>query len=91
MRARPFCLALFVLTCALAPWSARAQDPPVAPQPQRGGGGRPDFDRMVQQQAATDTSWRAAAEGHFQVEKITYRSSAGDMDIPAWEIGRAHV
>jgi dipeptidyl aminopeptidase/acylaminoacyl peptidase len=44
----------------------------------------PDFDRMVRQQAETDATWRAAAAGHMQVDKITYRSSAGDLDIPAW-------
>jgi len=44
----------------------------------------PDFDRMLQQQAETDKTWRAAAQGFMQVDKITYRSKAGDMDIPAW-------
>jgi len=47
-------------------------------------GGPPDFDRQLQQQAETDRTWRAAAEGFMQVDKITYRSRAGDLDIPAW-------
>jgi len=64
-------LPLLLLTFASAAWSGQGQ-------------GRPDFDRMVQQQADTDKTWRAAAAGHMQVEKITYRSGAGDLDIPAW-------
>jgi dipeptidyl aminopeptidase/acylaminoacyl peptidase len=44
----------------------------------------PDFDRQVQQQAETDRTWRSASEGHMQMEKIAYRSSAGDLDIPAF-------
>ena len=65
-------LPLLLLTFASAAWSGQGQ------------GFRPDFERMVQQQADTDKTWRAAAAGHMQVEKITYRSSAGDLDIPAW-------
>src|SRR4051812_40795374 len=81
----PRIAALLVLTCLAAGWSAAAQDAPPPPAPQRGGAGfRPDFDRMLQQQAETDKTWRDAAEGRMQVEKITYRSSAGDLDIPAW-------
>ena len=44
----------------------------------------PDFDRQVQQQADTDKTWRAASDGFMQMEKITYRSKAGDLDIPAF-------
>ena len=44
----------------------------------------PDFDRMLQQQADTDKAWRAASAGFMQMEKITYRSRAGDLDIPAF-------
>ena len=44
----------------------------------------PDFDRQLQQQAETDKTWRAASDGFMQMEKITYRSKAGDMDIPAF-------
>ena len=44
----------------------------------------PDFDRQAQQQADTDRTWRAASEGFMQADKISYRSRAGDMDIPAW-------
>jgi dipeptidyl aminopeptidase/acylaminoacyl peptidase len=44
----------------------------------------PDFDRQLQQQAETDKTWRAASDGFMQMDKITYRSRAGDMDIPAF-------
>jgi dipeptidyl aminopeptidase/acylaminoacyl peptidase len=44
----------------------------------------PDFDRMTKQQAETDAAWRDAAQGFMQFEKITYRSSAGDIDVPAF-------
>ena len=44
----------------------------------------PDSEYMVRQQADTDRTWRAASEGFMQMEKITYRSKAGDLDIPAF-------
>jgi dipeptidyl aminopeptidase/acylaminoacyl peptidase len=44
----------------------------------------PDFDKMVREQAETDAAWRAASDGRMQMEKITYRSRAGDLDIPAF-------
>lgn len=44
----------------------------------------PDFDRMLQQQTETDRTWRTASDGVMQFEKITYRSRAGDLDIPAF-------
>ncbi|MEO8255860.1 MAG: alpha/beta fold hydrolase [Acidobacteriota bacterium] len=45
---------------------------------------RPDFDRMASQQAETDRNWRAASDGRMRLEKITYRSRADDLDIPAF-------
>ncbi len=44
----------------------------------------PDFDRMAQDQADTDRNWRDASAGRMQMEKITYRSKVGDLDIPAF-------
>src|SRR3954468_8112874 len=44
----------------------------------------PDFDRQLQQQADTDATWRAASDGFMQMDKITYRSKVGDLDIPAF-------
>src|SRR5262245_5504707 len=46
--------------------------------------GRPDFERMERDQAETDARWRAASEGVMRMEKITYRSSRGDLTIPAF-------
>src|SRR5947208_5999541 len=54
-----------------------------APQPQFQQR-EPDFDRMLQQQAETDRAWRAASDGFMQLDKITYRSKVGDLDIPAF-------
>jgi dipeptidyl aminopeptidase/acylaminoacyl peptidase len=44
----------------------------------------PDFQRMLSQQADTDKTWREASEGFMQMDKITYRSKVGDLDIPAF-------
>jgi dipeptidyl aminopeptidase/acylaminoacyl peptidase len=44
----------------------------------------PDFDRMTKQQVETDATWRAAADGFMQIEKTTYRSRAGDLDVHAF-------
>lgn len=43
-----------------------------------------DFDRQLRQQAATDRAWREASDGYMRMEKISYRSSAGDLDVPAF-------
>lgn len=39
---------------------------------------------MVREQAETDRAWRLASEGYMRMEKITYRSSRGDLEIPAF-------
>jgi dipeptidyl aminopeptidase/acylaminoacyl peptidase len=44
----------------------------------------PDFARMAREQEATDRAWRAAGEGVMRMEKISYRSRQGDLDIPAF-------
>src|SRR4051794_6699508 len=43
-----------------------------------------DFDKQVQQQAQTDRTWRTASNGFMQMEKITYYSRVGDLEIPAF-------
>ena len=43
-----------------------------------------DFDRMVRDQAETDRRWREASAGAMRFEKISYRSRAGDLEIPAF-------
>ena len=45
---------------------------------------RPDFDLMARQQAETDANWRRASAGRMRMEKISYRSSVGDLDVPAF-------
>ena len=66
--------------------ASQGQTPEAAQQPGRGGRGQfaPDFDKQVRDQAETDKTWRAASAGFMQMDKITYRSKAGDMDIPAF-------
>ena len=44
----------------------------------------PNFAAMEKEQADTDRVWRAASEGAMRMEKITYRSANGDLDIPAF-------
>ncbi len=44
---------------------------------------RVEADRTFQQ-AETDERWKAASAGHMRMEKITYRSRTGDLDIPAF-------
>jgi len=43
-----------------------------------------DFERQLKQQAATDRAWRDASEGYMRMEKFSYRSGAGDLDVPAF-------
>jgi len=43
-----------------------------------------DFDRQSRLQAETDKAWRLASQGYMTFEKITYRSRAGDLEIPAF-------
>jgi len=50
----------------------------------------PDFDRMLQEQAKTDQTWRTASDGFMRMDKITYRSKAGDIDIPAFVFQPLH-
>lgn len=76
--------AVLLFAAALVtPSLAYSQSPPAEPpalQSQRA----PDFDQMLKDQAETDRNWRTASEGVMRMEKITYRSRAGDMDIPAF-------
>jgi len=39
---------------------------------------------MVRDQADTDRAWQLASDGYMRMEKITYRSSRGDLEIPAF-------
>src|SRR6059036_3695408 len=85
MRARGAALYVF-----LASFSVFTQTSPAQPaQPQTRSRRElqdraPDFDDMPRRQTETDAAWRAASQGYMQMEKITYRSKAGDLDIPAF-------
>jgi dipeptidyl aminopeptidase/acylaminoacyl peptidase len=72
--------AMLLTTATAGVNNEQAPAPTAPPRP----GQAPDFDRMVQQQAATDSRWRAASEGHMRMDKFTYRSRAGDLDIPVF-------
>jgi len=71
----PRLLAALVLCCSLPALrvTVPAQSLPA-----------PNFDRLSQMQAETDKAWRAASVGHMAMEKITYRSRLGDLDVPAF-------
>ena len=70
-------IAALAAAVSLAPIGLRGQESSSSARP-------PDFDRMIQQQAETDQIWRAASAGVMQIEKISYRSRAGDLDVPAF-------
>jgi dipeptidyl aminopeptidase/acylaminoacyl peptidase len=61
------------VAAAARPRAGEAPDPSV-----------PDFARMAREQAATDRAWRAGSEGFMRMEKISYRTRQGDLDIPAF-------
>src|SRR5687768_2873155 len=64
----------------VAIWLAAAASSAQQPQTRT----PPDFERMLRQQTETDQNWRAASAGFMQFEKIAYRSTAGDLEIPAF-------
>ena len=43
-----------------------------------------DFKRDIDAKAATDARYAKASQGVMDFQKVTYRSSVGDMDIPAY-------
>ena len=46
--------------------------------------GTPDFGLMLRQQAETDRRWRDATAGAMRMEKITFRSRADGLEVPAF-------
>lgn len=58
--------------------------PPAPPRRRPPQGRPPDFAQMIRQQAETDSVWRKASTGGMVMEKITYRSRVGDLEIPAF-------
>ena len=80
-------LALLNVVVVLQPTSALGLPPntqAAAKQAERPDTAVPDFDRALRQQADTDRIWREASQGSMRMEKITYRSRLGDLDIPAF-------
>jgi dipeptidyl aminopeptidase/acylaminoacyl peptidase len=53
-------------------------------QPQSSAQIQAQMERQVQAQAQTDAIWRAASEGVMTMDKITYKSRAGGLEIPAF-------
>ena len=43
-----------------------------------------NFERQVQQKAEEDKRWSEVTKGVVDYQKIAYRSSVGDLDIPAY-------
>src|SRR5688500_8124699 len=87
-RAAPLAtVAVMILLARIVPSGTQAsvQTQPFLPIPGESlDDQRPDFARMLRQQAETDRVWRAASVGFMEMEKITYRSEAGDLEIPAF-------
>ncbi|HUR35928.1 MAG TPA: alpha/beta fold hydrolase [Vicinamibacterales bacterium] len=85
------CLLLAALAMVRAPLARGAQTPegrPASPtrldSTRSADPPRADFLRMVREQADTDRAWQLASDGYMRMEKITYRSSRGDLEIPAF-------
>ncbi|MGE0449314.1 MAG: alpha/beta hydrolase family protein [Vicinamibacterales bacterium] len=83
-------LAVVVMLCAGLSEGQQARDTgrPRGPRVRAGAlvdaAGRPDFARLAREQDETDRAWREASEGVMRMEKITYRSTRGDLDVPAF-------
>lgn len=45
---------------------------------------RPDFDRDIKAKAEIDRRYAEASKGVMEFKKVTYRSSVGDMEVPAY-------
>jgi dipeptidyl aminopeptidase/acylaminoacyl peptidase len=55
--------------------------------PSQRGQGAPDpaqFARAIEDQARIDAAWRAGSDGHMRMEKTTYKSRAGGLEIPVF-------
>lgn len=63
--------------------SARARQLYVSTDPRDHAAGY-DFSRDVAEKARTDARYADASKGVMDFSKITYRSSVGDLDIPAY-------
>jgi dipeptidyl aminopeptidase/acylaminoacyl peptidase len=62
---------------------ARAHELYVSTDPAEHSNGY-DFDRAIREKAETDRRYADASRGVMDFRKVSYRSSVGDMDIPAY-------
>jgi len=76
-------LALAAVLVANAGGTQPAARPRLGATP-RADTATPDFLAMARDQEDTDRAWRAASQGFMRMEKISYRSAHGDLDIPAF-------
>ena len=72
-------IVTFVLVCSGA---LSGKQVPTAPGAQPQGGNQ--FENALAQQAQIDKTWQAASQGHMQMEKTTYKSRVGGLDIPVF-------
>jgi dipeptidyl aminopeptidase/acylaminoacyl peptidase len=83
--ARRGALALSIVAAlALVASSLTAGTQPATARARHADPARPDFSELRRQQAETDRAWRDASNGRMRMEKIVYRSRAGDLDVPAF-------
>lgn len=76
--------ALFSMTAAAAVAVSIAVSAQNPPEIEVLSTRAPNFDQMRRDQEATDRAWRTASDGYMRMEKITYRSRLGDLNIPAF-------
>jgi len=69
---RHLCIGLFAIGIAALSSSAATSDQ------------TPNFEGQLELQRHTDERWRAASAGYMLMEKISYRSRVGDVDVPAF-------
>jgi dipeptidyl aminopeptidase/acylaminoacyl peptidase len=91
-RARFFVLIVTVGALFMLSVPSSSQGPPAPPQvpppPAGAGPGQGqrgvDFAAQLQRQTDTDKAWRAASAGFMQMEKTSFKSRAGGLEIPAF-------
>src|SRR5207247_7943206 len=84
-------VAVFLASASLLSQTAPTQPPSRAASQSPFQDRVPDSPRQLAQQADTDKTWREASEGIMQMEKITFRSKVGDLDIPAFVFQPLHL
>src|SRR5689334_8072415 len=72
-------LAVSLATVALTIGLTRSTATQTPPQQRE-----PDFAQQIARQADTDKTWRDASEGVMKMEKTTYKSRVGGLEIPVF-------